>query len=87
MVAAEDVADVGAMDIPLDHKKRRQVKTDAAPKQQRIPLLGVSVDEPGAAERAEGDGQALLSPDGRSEQADTEPEAENSSQLSRTPCL
>ena len=55
------------MDIPLDHKKRRQVKTDAAPKQQRIPLRGVSVDEPAAAERAEGDGQALLSPDGRSE--------------------
>ena len=31
MVAAEDVSDPSAMDIPLDHKKRRQVKTAAAP--------------------------------------------------------
>lgn len=63
MVAAEDVPDPGAMDIPLDHKSRRQVKIDAAPEERCIPLLGVSVAEPDAADRTKDDGLTLLSPD------------------------
>ena len=43
MVAAEDVAEAGHMDIPLDHETRRQEEADATPEQRRIPLLGVSV--------------------------------------------
>jgi hypothetical protein len=39
MVAAEDVADAGDMDITLDHKTRRQVKPDGAAEYRRGSLL------------------------------------------------
>jgi hypothetical protein len=67
MVAAEDVADAGAVDVALDHDTRRQVQADAASEERRLPLFGVSVTEPGAADRAKDDDPALLSPDGRRE--------------------
>src|SRR6185369_8043002 len=68
MVAAEDVADAGGVDITLDHKTRRQVKTDGAAEYRRVPLLGVSVAERGAPDCANHDGPALLSADGCSDQ-------------------
>ena len=71
MIAVEDVPDPGAMDIPLNHKEGCQVKTDAAPEKRRMPLFGVGVAEPGAADRTKDDGLTLLSPYWHSEQKDT----------------
>jgi len=72
MVAAEDVADAGGVDITLDHKTRRQLKADGAAEYRRVPLLRISVAERGAPDRADDDGPVLLSPDGCSEQADNQ---------------
>ena len=37
MVAVEDVADAGGVDITLDHKTRCQVKADGASEYRRVP--------------------------------------------------
>ena len=42
MLAAEDVADAGRVDVTLDHETRRQVKADGASEYRRIPLPRVS---------------------------------------------
>jgi hypothetical protein len=78
MVATEDVADAGGVDIALDDQTRRQVKADAAPEYRCVPLLGVSVADPGNPDRADDDGPALLSPCRCSRQAENYGEAEKS---------
>jgi hypothetical protein len=78
VVAAEDVADVGGVDITLDHKTRRQVKTDGAPEYQRVPLLRVSVAQPGASDRAHDNGPSSLSPDRPGEKGENQRDAANS---------
>jgi hypothetical protein len=62
MVAAEDVADAGGVDIALDDQTWRQVKADATPEYRRVPLLGVSMAEAGSPDRADDDSAVLLSP-------------------------